>query len=89
MYDPDRTQSSLLKKEITKGNKKSTSWKKISSFEATEKLVGFSKLDKVAILSDSSHSLVRNRILQKLTSQGVKHIEFESIDLQKPEFGLG
>ena len=88
LYDPDRTQSSLLKEEITKGNKKSTSWKKISSFEATEKLVGFSKLDKVAILSDSSHSLVRNRILQKLTSQGVKHIEFESIDLQKPEFGL-
>ena len=28
LYDPDRTQSSLLKEEITKGNKKSTSWKR-------------------------------------------------------------
>ena len=98
LYDPDRARGSYLQAQ-GKGQKKSKSWKKISSDQVAETLAemlsGKSKAanenitGKVAVLANKSSSPTRAKLVARLRGKGVLWAEHEPIDFSGPERVLG
>ena len=88
LYDPDRARGCFSNESTKEAGKTSSRWKKVSSSKILENLSGIEKPDRVAILTDSNFSLVRESLLQKLNQKGAKIFTFDPIDFHHPEYSL-
>jgi MoCo/4Fe-4S cofactor protein with predicted Tat translocation signal len=88
LYDPDRAKGSFRKETINKDGDSSVRWEKTSSKDGLAELGKWAKEGKLAILSDSSFSKIRDQLAKELKDKNVLWSEFEAIDLRQPENSL-
>ncbi len=88
LYDPDRARGCFINRSETKEAESSSSWKKHSSADITERLSKIENFGQVAVLANHSSSVIRNYLLSQLQDKGVKIFNFEAVDLLNPEKNL-
>ena len=88
LYDPDRAKGSFTRETLRQGKDSSVRWKKVSTSSLLSKISDWPNEGGLAIITDSSDSLIREDLISKLVSGGAKHLEYEPIDPFLPESSL-
>ena len=85
IYDPDRAQGCFINDSAKDGVDTSTRWKKTPSNGLLKQFSQIENPESVAILSNSSFSLVRKSLLEKLVKKGFNTFQYEPINFSGPE----
>ena len=86
LYDPDRAQGSFARQTLKNGV---TRWKKVSTDSVLNVLNDEVSEGKVAVLTNRSHSLLRQSLQKKVLSSGIQWFEHDAIDYTSAENKLG
>ncbi len=88
IYDPDRSRGSFKKDSKKTQGSTLMRWKKKPTDTLLLEVSKWAKEKKMAVLSDSSFSVVVNKIKDDYLTQGIKWFEYDPIDFLKPEKSL-
>jgi MoCo/4Fe-4S cofactor protein with predicted Tat translocation signal len=86
LYDPDRSQGSFARETLKNGVNR---WKKVSTKSVLDVLNDEVSDGKVAVLTNRSHSLLRQSLQKKVLSSGIQWFEHDAIDYNSAENKLG